>query len=86
MQKTPLAKLHAHLRGALNTGRAETTVDEVIAIVEDDLTMDRALKALEMWADVENEASMRRDRCSSIGQWCTSQPGPVASGSLLISS
>jgi len=40
------------LRGALNTGSSRDEVDEVIAIVEADLTKDRALKLWEMWADV----------------------------------
>jgi len=43
---------HAHLRGALNTGSSRDEVDEVIAIVEADLTKERALKLWEMWADV----------------------------------
>ena len=51
MQNTP-RQLHAHLRGALNTGSSRDDVDEVIAIVEDDLTKERALKLWEMWADV----------------------------------
>src|SRR6266704_819262 len=45
-------QLHAHLRGALNTGSTREEVDEVIAIVEVDLTKERALKLWEMWADV----------------------------------
>ncbi len=45
-------QLHAHLRGALNTGSSRGDVDEVIAIVEDDLTKERALQLWEMWADV----------------------------------
>ena len=51
MQNAP-RQLHAHLRGALNTGSTRDEVDEVIALVEDDLTKDRALKLWEMWADV----------------------------------
>ena len=45
-------QLHAHLRGALNTGSTREEVDAVLAIVEADLTKDRALKLWEMWADV----------------------------------
>jgi 4-carboxymuconolactone decarboxylase len=51
MQNTP-RQLHAHLRGALNTGSTRDEVDEVIAVVEDDLTKERALQLWEMWADV----------------------------------
>src|SRR5512145_814437 len=51
MQNAP-RQLHAHLRGALNTGSTRDDVDEVIAIVEDDLSKERALKLWEMWADV----------------------------------
>lgn len=51
MQNAP-KQLHAHLRGALNTGSTREEVDEVIAMVEDDLPKDRALKLWEMWADV----------------------------------
>ena len=49
-------QLHAHLRGALNTGSSRDDVDEVIAIVEDDLTKERALKLWEMWADVRERS------------------------------
>ena len=45
-------QLHAHLRGALNTGSTREEVDGVLAIVEADLTKERALKLWEMWADV----------------------------------
>jgi 4-carboxymuconolactone decarboxylase len=51
MQNAP-KQLHAHLRGALNTGSPREEVDEVIAIVEADLSKERALKLWEMWADV----------------------------------
>ena len=51
MQNAP-KQLHAHLRGALNTGSSRDDVDEVIAIVEVDLSKERALKLWEMWADV----------------------------------
>jgi len=55
MQNAP-RQLHAHLRGALNTGSTRDEVDEVIAIVEDDLTKVQALKLWEMWADVRERA------------------------------
>src|SRR5262245_11283040 len=45
-------QLHAHLRGALNTGWTREQVDAVLAIVETDLTAERALKVWELWADV----------------------------------
>jgi 4-carboxymuconolactone decarboxylase len=51
MQNAP-RQLHAHLRGALNTASTRDEVDEVIAVVEADLSKDRALKLWEMWADV----------------------------------
>jgi len=55
MQNAP-RQLHAHLRGALNTGSGRDEVDEVIAIVEADLTKERALKLWEMWADVRERS------------------------------
>src|ERR1041385_5410597 len=55
MQNAP-KQLHAHLRGALNTGSTRDEVDEVIAIVEADLTKERALKLWEMWADVRERS------------------------------
>ena len=51
MQNAP-RQLHAHLRGAVNTGSTREEVDEVIAMVEADLPKERALKLWEMWADV----------------------------------
>lgn len=45
-------QLHAHLRGALNTGSSREDVDAVLAVVEMDLTKERALKLWEMWSDV----------------------------------
>jgi 4-carboxymuconolactone decarboxylase len=51
MQNAP-RQLHAHLRGALNTGSTREDVDAVLAIVEADLNPDRALKVWELWADV----------------------------------
>ena len=51
MQNAP-RQLHAHLRGALNTGSSREDVDAVLAVVEMDLTKERALTLWEMWADV----------------------------------
>jgi 4-carboxymuconolactone decarboxylase len=45
-------QLHAHLRGALNTGWTREDVDAVLALVEADLGAERALKVWELWADV----------------------------------
>src|SRR5881392_1411269 len=53
MQNAP-RQLHAHLRGALNTGSSREDVDAVLAVVELDLTKERALKLWEMWSDVRS--------------------------------
>src|SRR3989442_7905413 len=45
-------QLPAHLRGALNTGSTREEVDTVLAVVEGDLTPERALQVWEIWADV----------------------------------
>ncbi len=45
-------QLHAHLRGALNTGSTRDEVDTVLAVVEPDLDPARALRVWELWADV----------------------------------
>jgi len=45
-------QLHAHLRGALNTGSTREEVDTVLALVEADLPPERALRIWELWADV----------------------------------
>ena len=55
MQNAP-KQLHAHLRGALNTGSSREDVDAVLAVVELDLTKDRALKLWEMWSDVRERS------------------------------
>jgi 4-carboxymuconolactone decarboxylase len=49
-------QLHAHLRGALNTGSSREDVDEVLALVETDLTKERALKLWELWSDVRGRS------------------------------
>src|SRR5438045_4381324 len=53
MQNAP-RQLHAHLRGALNTGSSRAALDSVLAVVELDLTKERALKLWEMWSDVRS--------------------------------
>ena len=55
MLTTP-RQLHAHLRGALNTGSSREDVDAVLAIVEEDLDSARALKVWEMCADVRGRS------------------------------
>src|SRR3989441_1096656 len=47
-------QLHAHLRGALNTGSTREEVDTVLALVEADLPPERALRIWELWADVRS--------------------------------
>jgi 4-carboxymuconolactone decarboxylase len=51
MLTTP-RQLHAHLRGALFSGSTREEVDQVLALVEQDLDSARALKVWEIWADV----------------------------------
>ena len=55
MLTTP-RQLHAHLRGALFTGSTREEVDQVLALVEQDLTAERALKVWEQWADVRDRS------------------------------
>jgi len=45
-------QLHAHLRGALNTGSTREEIDAALAVIEADLDPDRALRVWELWADV----------------------------------
>jgi len=47
-------QLKAHFRGALNTGATREEVDAVLAIVELDMTPERALKVWEQWADMRD--------------------------------
>ena len=47
-------QLHAHFRGALNTGATVEEVDGVLALVEMDLGSERALNVWELWADVRS--------------------------------
>jgi 4-carboxymuconolactone decarboxylase len=54
MQRAP-RQLHAHLRGALNTGATRAEVDDVLALVEDEMEDPAdALAAWELWADVRS--------------------------------
>ncbi|MDP3912031.1 MAG: carboxymuconolactone decarboxylase family protein [Gemmatimonadales bacterium] len=55
MQNTP-RQLHAHLRGALNTGSSREDVDAVLAVIAADLTKERALKIWELWRDVRGRS------------------------------
>ena len=45
-------QLHAHLRGALNTGSTPHEVDDVLALVEQDIGAEHALRLRNLWADV----------------------------------
>jgi len=45
-------QLHAHLRGALNTGSTHEEVEDVLALVEEDVGQRRPLRAREVWHDV----------------------------------
>src|SRR6185295_15022603 len=47
-------QLHAHLRGALNTGWSPEAVDETLAVVEHDVDTKHALRIWELWADVRS--------------------------------
>jgi len=53
-------QLHAHLRGALNTGATPEEVDEVLALVEQDVDAAHALRMWELWADVRGR-NLRRN-------------------------
>jgi 4-carboxymuconolactone decarboxylase len=55
MQDAP-RQLHAHLRGALNTGCTKEEVDELLALLEADLPPARALSVWEQWADVRERS------------------------------
>jgi alkylhydroperoxidase/carboxymuconolactone decarboxylase family protein YurZ len=45
-------QLHAHLRGALNTGATAEEVDDVLALVEQDIDATQAVRIWDLWADV----------------------------------
>jgi alkylhydroperoxidase/carboxymuconolactone decarboxylase family protein YurZ len=47
-------QLHAHLRGALNTGSTVQEVDDVLALVERDVDAAHALRVRELWSDVRS--------------------------------
>ena len=46
-------QLHAHLRGALNSGATAEEVDEVLALVEHDIDAAHAARVRELWGDVK---------------------------------
>ncbi|MGH7675363.1 MAG: carboxymuconolactone decarboxylase family protein [Gemmatimonadales bacterium] len=52
-------QLHAHLRGALNTGATREEVDAVLALLEPDLGPERSLKVWELWANVRERGETR---------------------------
>jgi 4-carboxymuconolactone decarboxylase len=54
-------QLHAHLRGALNSGAAAEEVDEVLTLVEQDIDAAHALRVRELWGDVRDRNFGRRD-------------------------
>ncbi len=54
-------QLHAHLRGALNTGWAPAEVDDVLALVEQDIGAERALRVWELWAEVRDKNFGKRE-------------------------
>jgi alkylhydroperoxidase/carboxymuconolactone decarboxylase family protein YurZ len=45
-------QLHAHLRGALNSGATAEEVDDVLALVEHDIDAEQAARIWDLWADV----------------------------------
>jgi len=45
-------QLHAHLRGALNTGATPEEIEDVLALVEADVGAEHALRVWALWADV----------------------------------
>ena len=45
-------QLHAHLRGALNTGSTPQEIEEVLGLVEEDVGPGRRLRVRELWEDV----------------------------------
>src|SRR6266550_315901 len=54
-------QLHAHLRGALNTGWTPAEVDDVLALVEQDIGAERALRVWELWAEVRDKNFGKRE-------------------------
>jgi alkylhydroperoxidase/carboxymuconolactone decarboxylase family protein YurZ len=53
-------QLHAHLRGALNTGSTVEEVDDVLALVEGDIAAEQAVRIWELWADVRSRNLEKR--------------------------
>jgi 4-carboxymuconolactone decarboxylase len=54
-------QLHAHLRGALNSGATAEEVDDVLALVEADIGEPQARRTWELWADVRARNLGTRD-------------------------
>ncbi len=56
-------QLVAHFRGALNHGWTRDDVDAVLALLEEDLGAERALKTWELWSEVrERKAEEKRSK------------------------
>lgn len=49
-------QLHAHLRGALNTGSSVEEIDELLSLLEPDLGMEGSMQAWDLWADVRQRS------------------------------
>lgn len=49
-------QLHAHLRGALNTGSTAQEVDDVLALVEQDVDAAHARRVRDLWDDVRRRS------------------------------
>jgi 4-carboxymuconolactone decarboxylase len=54
-------QLHAHLRGALNTGATAEEVDDVLALVEGDIDAAQAVRVWDLWADVRGRTLGKRE-------------------------
>jgi alkylhydroperoxidase/carboxymuconolactone decarboxylase family protein YurZ len=54
-------QLHAHLRGALNTGSTAEEVDDVLALVEQDIDGPQAVRIWKLWADVRGRNLGKRE-------------------------
>jgi 4-carboxymuconolactone decarboxylase len=57
-------QLHAHLRGALNSGATAEEVDDVLALVERDIGGAQAKRTWELWADVRGRTLGKREEGS----------------------
>ena len=54
-------QLHAHFRGALNTGATPEEVDEVLALVEPDVDPAHAKRFFDLWAEVRERDLGKRE-------------------------